>query len=134
MTGKRVKERVRWVFINSTWLTIFTCVWVRDLQPEFLTVVVIVSVVLVESLVYFVTKNAADIRSSLADEKARTVKLEEALAEETAERNNLQEILDSRPAINAGLPDSYIRWSQSIYSGEFSRAVIATLKQPSGSR
>ena len=26
------------------------------------------------------------------------------------ENDLLQEIIDSRPAINAGLPDSYIRW------------------------
>ena len=32
-----------------------------------------------------------------------------------AERDKLQFILDNRPAINAGLPDSYIKWSQNIY-------------------
>lgn len=32
--------------------------------------------------------------------------------------DHLQELLDSRPAINAGLPESYIKWSQSIYVTE----------------
>ena len=32
----------------------------------------------------------------------------------------LQAIIDSRPAINAGLPDTYIAWSQSIYVMETS--------------
>lgn len=32
-----------------------------------------------------------------------------------AEIERLQAIIDSRPAINAGLPGTYIRWSQSIY-------------------
>ena len=31
------------------------------------------------------------------------------------EITRLQNILDSRPAINAGLPQSYIDWSRSIY-------------------
>lgn len=33
-----------------------------------------------------------------------------------AERDRLQRIIDSRPAINAGLPQTYIEWSQSIYA------------------
>lgn len=39
------------------------------------------------------------------------VKLREEMA-------RLQTVIDSRPAINAGLPDSYIKWSQSIYTME----------------
>lgn len=34
----------------------------------------------------------------------------------------LQRMLDSRPAINAGLPESYITWSQYIYWAEFLHA------------
>lgn len=49
----------------------------------------------------------------------------EALATMTAERDLLQDILDSRPAINAALPDNYVRWSQAIYSGDFVRAVLS---------
>lgn len=30
--------------------------------------------------------------------------------------NRLQNVIDSRPAINAGLPESYIKWSQLIYA------------------
>lgn len=44
--------------------------------------------------------------------------------EAQAEAAMLQDILDSRPAINAGLPDTYIRWSQSIYSGDAIRAAL----------
>lgn len=47
-----------------------------------------------------------------------------ALSEVEAEKEMLQDILDSRPAINASLPESYIRWSQAIYSGEFVRSGI----------
>ena len=31
------------------------------------------------------------------------------------ENERLQRIIDSRPPINAGLPQTYIEWSQSIY-------------------
>lgn len=50
-----------------------------------------------------------------------------ALAEMKAERDLLQDILDNRPAINAGLPETYIRWSQAIYSGD----VFAAARQQS---
>lgn len=40
-------------------------------------------------------------------------------AEAQAER--LREMLDSRPAINAGLPETYVEWSQGVY--------LADLKQ-----
>lgn len=39
----------------------------------------------------------------------------DALAALIAENERLQRIIDSRPAINAALPESYIAWSQSIY-------------------
>jgi len=47
-----------------------------------------------------------------------------ATAEIQAERDLLQDILDARPAINAGLPETYVSWSQSIYSGEAASAYI----------
>jgi hypothetical protein len=34
----------------------------------------------------------------------------------------LQAIIDSRPAINAGLPESYIKWSQSVMLTEAAQA------------
>lgn len=37
------------------------------------------------------------------------------------EIDRLQTVIDSRPAINAALPGSYIRWSQSIYVMEIAR-------------
>lgn len=36
-----------------------------------------------------------------------------------AEIARLQRIIDSRPAINAALPESYIKWSQEIYLTDF---------------
>lgn len=38
------------------------------------------------------------------------------LAFALAEIERLQKIIDSRPAINSGLPQTYIYWSQSIYA------------------
>lgn len=40
-----------------------------------------------------------------------------------AEVKRLQHIIDRRPAINAELPHSYIRWSQSIYTVEAARII-----------
>lgn len=45
-----------------------------------------------------------------------------AFVELREENARLQRIIDGRPAINAALPESYIRWSQSIYALEFERA------------
>jgi hypothetical protein len=44
------------------------------------------------------------------------------LIEAKAEITRLQRIIDGRPAINAGLPETYVKWSQSIYMLEFTRA------------
>lgn len=38
------------------------------------------------------------------------------------EIERLQRIIDSRPAINAGLPETYIEWSQGIYMADYARA------------
>jgi len=47
-----------------------------------------------------------------------------ALALEAANKiERLQKIIDSRPAINAGLPETYIKWSQSIYAMETLRVL-----------
>ena len=40
-----------------------------------------------------------------------------------AEIARMQRIIDSRPAINAGLPQTYIEWSHSIYQMEAARAL-----------
>lgn len=40
------------------------------------------------------------------------------------EIERLQRIIDSRPAISAGLPQTYIDWSHSIYQMEAARAMI----------
>lgn len=49
-------------------------------------------------------------------------KIAVALNAKDAEIERLQRIIDSRPAINAGLPESYITWSHSIYEMEAARA------------
>ncbi|MGL4296926.1 MAG: hypothetical protein ACRCTG_14535 [Aestuariivirga sp.] len=65
-----------------------------------------------------------DMQYVIAANPSTIISLIERLREAEAEREHLQGILDSRPAINAALPDSYIRWSQAIYSGEFARAML----------
>lgn len=47
------------------------------------------------------------------------------LIEAKTEIERLQRIIDSRPAINAGLPETYIAWSHGIYELEFARATGA---------
>jgi hypothetical protein len=69
----------------------------------------------------------------LRETASRIAELEADLAAERGERQLLQDILDSRPAINRGLPDTYIRWSQSIYSGDMVRASLADRGQQNGS-
>ena len=64
---------------------------------------------------------AKPIARAILAERERAVS---ALAEMAAERDLLQDIIDGRPAINAGLPESYVRWSQSIYNGDAARAAI----------
>ncbi len=39
-----------------------------------------------------------------------------------AQVERLQTVLDSRPAINVGLPESYIKWTQSVMLAEASQA------------
>lgn len=48
-------------------------------------------------------------------------RLEARIAELEAEVARLQRIIDSRPAINAALPESYINWSQGIYAAQAAR-------------
>ncbi len=39
------------------------------------------------------------------------------------EVERLQYLIDSRPAINAGLPRTYVLWSQSIYEIDILRSI-----------
>ena len=83
---------------------------------------------------------AAEARARTAEEALRVEKCEHAETQAfhdeqrrqlticQAERDLLQEILDSRPAINAGLPDSYIRWSRAVMSGDAVRAGLNAKK------
>lgn len=60
----------------------------------------------------------------LAEENwSKLVTLDQARIAAEAERERLQALLDSRPAINAALPGSYIAWSQNIYVTEARRAL-----------
>lgn len=61
------------------------------------------------------TDIVARLRGSYPPGPARYVLLKAA-----DEIERLQRIIDSRPAINAALPDSYIKWSQTIYAMEAS--------------
>lgn len=45
----------------------------------------------------------------------RQERLTRALNKLTAENKRLQQIINARPAINAGLPETYIEWSQNLY-------------------
>lgn len=49
-----------------------------------------------------------------------------ALQAERDKADKLQNILDHRPAINAGLPETYIKWSQGIYVVEAKDALGLT--------
>ena len=53
-------------------------------------------------------ENPQEAAKTIDDAGARIAELE-------ANVERLQRILDSRPAINAGLPQTYIEWSQSLY-------------------
>lgn len=64
--------------------------------------------------------NAAAQRIEALERENATLRAERD--EARGEANMLHDILDGRPAINAGLPDTYIKWSQSIYSGDVVRA------------
>jgi hypothetical protein len=50
------------------------------------------------------------------------VRLRRERDEARARVNHLQSILDRRPAINAGLPETYIAWSHSVYRDDFDQA------------
>ena len=54
---------------------------------------------------------------------AQVLAYHKALTEAANEIDRLQRIIDSRPAINAGLPGTYIEWSKLIYSADYARAV-----------
>lgn len=46
------------------------------------------------------------------------------LMEDAADEiERLQRIIDSRPAINAGLPETYIQWSQGVMQTDIARAI-----------
>ena len=45
------------------------------------------------------------------------------MREAATEIDRLRRIIDSRPAINAGLPETYIEWSQGIYMSDIAQCV-----------
>ena len=49
----------------------------------------------------------------------------------TAERDLLQDLLDSRPPINAGLPESYIRWVDRVIDRNTQREIPAPVSPSS---
>jgi hypothetical protein len=46
----------------------------------------------------------------------------ESVRDLLAAYKRLQYVIDSRPAINMGLPGSYVEWSQNIYAMQFSHS------------
>ncbi len=56
------------------------------------------------------------VEKACADAEAIVVSLRSEIA-------RLQSIIDSRPAINAGLAEAYAAWSSGIYESEIARAV-----------
>lgn len=54
------------------------------------------------------------------------------LFEACSEVARLQRIIDSRPAINAGLPETYIAWSQRIMRDEATRAIEKAMERDDG--
>lgn len=52
----------------------------------------------------------------------RKLSLLRELSELRTEVARLQRIIDSRPAVNAGLPQTYIEWSRGIYAIEISQS------------
>lgn len=48
---------------------------------------------------------------------------DERIAALEAKLDRFQRLIDERPAINAGLPETYIRWSRSIYYGDIARGM-----------
>lgn len=62
---------------------------------------------------------AGDLRAPTISQLTRFAAL---VAQHERERTDrLQRILDSRPAVNAGLPDTYVAWTQGIYEMELAR-------------
>ncbi len=53
----------------------------------------------------------------------RIAKILEERDEAFANAIKWRAMLDSRPAINAGLPQTYIEWSQGIYAADYAQAV-----------
>lgn len=60
---------------------------------------------------------------SAAGRAAQFAAYHKALNAAADEIDRLQRIIDSRPAINAGLPETYIQWSQGIVQTEIATAI-----------
>ena len=58
-----------------------------------------------------------------AGKAAQVAAYHKTLTEAANEIDRLQRIIDSRPAINAGLPETYVEWSQGIYATDYLQAV-----------
>jgi hypothetical protein len=75
-------------------------------------------------------KAASDVEeqrdSARAELAAERKLLDDAMTSRSqlkAERDRLQLILDSRPAINTGLLEAYIEWTQGVYLADIGKAV-----------
>lgn len=63
--------------------------------------------------------------SKAAGRHTQVTAYHKALTQAAEEIDRLQRIIDSRPAINAGLPGTYIAWSQGIYQTDAAQAAGA---------
>ena len=59
--------------------------------------------------------------ADMADAQAKAFRAGQESA--AGEVDRLQRIIDSRPAINAGLPETYIQWSQSVMKADIAQAI-----------
>jgi len=70
------------------------------------------------------TKTGDMTKKELAVKNAQELcKLANEIARLKRENARLRHIIDSRPAINAGLPETYIEWSQGVYQCDISQQI-----------
>jgi len=65
----------------------------------------------------------AALRAALAAKDATLGEMTALARKAERERDRLQLMLDSRPAINTGLLEAYIEWTQGVYLADMGKAV-----------
>lgn len=62
---------------------------------------------------------------AMAAKRAELESAIDALIADSEKLADLQHLLDSRPAINAGLLDTYTTWTHKVYQAEIHRSIFA---------